>query len=323
MRIVSPGFVIREAPDDARRRRLGRAVSALIVAGWALAALTADLQGTQADRNAWLLAGIGIVTGITWGTKRFDEHGETSLQILLVAASLQATAATLAFDRGIVAAFPFALLLAVAAGQVGRTRSQVAAQAGVLVAGQLMAAAFGPDRAPQALDAALGLVVSIALLAAASAAVRELREQPVEDIGDIGRLHDRLAAAVAAHPERFAVLTMDVSGLQSDGLADVRRTLAAQVRGSDVVARDGDDAFSILAPDTDGAGAAALARRIADAMADYRRAETGHLNAAIGIAVYPEDGRTPDELLASADAALAQQRAAGGRRMRIVSPALR
>ncbi|HEY8581540.1 MAG TPA: diguanylate cyclase [Capillimicrobium sp.] len=316
MRIVRPGAAVAEDPALARRRLLGRVVSLLIVAGWAITALSAQLQGTQADRNAWLLAAIGAVTGLTWATKRYDEQSPASLQVLLLAASLQATAAALAFDREVIAAWPFAVLLAVAAGQVGRTRAEVVGHAAALAAGQLAAAAVGPDRAAGAMDAAIVLAPSIFLLAAASAAWSELRDRAAD--GADARLHDRLAEAVAGDPERLAVLTMDVRGLDAERVAEVRAALAGQVRGGDLIARSSADGLSILATDTDGEGAAALARRIESAMREHRHSETGALQAAIGIAVYPDDGRTADELLARADAALAQ-RAPAAPRLRVVA----
>lgn len=318
MRIVRPGTVVAEDPALVRRRQLGRVVALLIVAGWTIAALSAHLQGTQADRNAWLLAAIGVVVGVTWATKRYDEQPDASLQILLFAASLQATAATLAFDRGVIAAWPFAILLAVAAGQVGRTRPEVIGQAGFLALGQLLAAAIGPDRAPNAMDAAIVLAPSIMLLATASAAWRELRS----DAGtttDAERLHELLTDAVADEPDGLAVLTMDVHGVDADRVAELRRALAATVRGGDLVARSSDDGLSIVASGADGEGAEALARRIEEAMREHRHAETGALQAAIGIAVYPEDGRTADELLARADAVLADRKAVAEPRLKVVS----
>lgn len=316
MRIVRPGAAVAGNPALARRRVLGRAVSLLIVAGWALTALGAELQGTAADRNAWLLAGIGAVSGLTWATKRFDREGAGSLQVLLVAASLQAIAAALAFDRGVIAAWPFAVLLALAAGQVGRTRMEVAGQAALLAAGTVLAAALGPDRAAGAMEAAVVLAPSILLLAAASRGWAELRAEA----GEPGEapLRTRLAEAVARDPERLAVLTMDLDGLDAERVAEVQRALAGQVRGEDVVARSGADGLSILASDTDDEGAAALARRVQAAMREYRHGETAALQAAIGIAVYPRDGKTADELLARADAALAERRLSD-RRLRVVA----
>lgn len=303
MRIVSPGVAVDRVLEDARRRALGLAVCGAIVLGWVVTAVSAELQGTLADANALLLAGIGVVTGLTWATRRFGRRSETSLQVLLVAGTLQATAAALAFDRGVVAAWPFALLLAACAGQVGRDGREVAGHVALIVGGQALAALLGPDRADTAALAASVLVPALALTAIASAAARGLRDEREARRADAHRLHAQLAAAVARNPARFAVLTMDGSGLDRVDLADL---LADQVRETDQVLVAGGDRCSIVAADTDGAGAAALAARIEQAMLEFHRAETGELNAAIGVAVYPDDGRTPDELLASAAAAARQ-----------------
>jgi diguanylate cyclase (GGDEF)-like protein len=105
-----------------------------------------------------------------------------------------------------------------------------------------------------------------------------------------------------------------VHGMDTPNIAAFGEALSGQLRGSDLVAQTSGDQMSVVA-DTDAEGAAVLARRIEDAMAAYTRDEVSHLNAAIGIAMYPADGRTPDELLASADAALAQMRAAAAAAM--------
>ncbi len=318
MKIVSPGAAVRETPSDLRRSRLGRLVCAVIVAGWAITALLASVLGTLADRNAYLLAAVGAATGLTWATKRFGDQPARSLQVLLLAASLQACAAAIAFDRGVIAAWPFAILLAVVAGEVGRTRAEVAWQAGVLAAGQLLAGVVGPDRAAGAGTAALASAAAIMVLALGGRLLREHRASAGDERAlavDTHRLHERLAASVAGDPQRFAVLTMDVHGLDTPAIAAFGDALAGQLRGGDLVARSAGDQVSVVA-DTDAAGASALARRIEQAMAQYVRDEVGQMNAAIGIAMYPADGRTPDELLASADAALAEVRAAAAEAMR-------
>lgn len=324
MKIVSPGIAVRDTPSDIRRSRLGRLTCAAIVIGWALTALGASLQGTMADRNAWLLAAVGAATGLTWATKRWSEQSDRSLQVLFAAASLQACAAGIAFDRGVTAAWAFALLLALLAGQIAGPRRIVAAQATLLAAGQLLAATLGPDRAATAAETGLVVAAAVLLIAMASRAARELHDQSSQArtiAGDADRLHDRLAASVAADPERFALLTMDVHGLDAGAISALGRRLAEQVRGEDLVARASADSLTIVA-DTDEIGAAALARRVEEAMAQYQLDEIGQLNAAIGIAIYPQDGRTPDALLASADAALEQLRAAAGA-LKVTASALR
>jgi GGDEF domain-containing protein len=322
MKIVSPGVAVREAPQDVRRRRLARLTCTAIVAGWSLTGLVAVASGAHADRNAWLLAAIGVTTGLTWATRRWTQLRDAALQILLVAASLQATAATLAFDRGVIAAAGFALMVGLLAGLVGRTPLLLAAQTALIVAGQLLAAAFGPDRASDAVTTALAVSVAVVVLAGASAATRVAVDRAAGRrrlSRDARMLHERLAEALASDPERFALLHLDLAGVADDRLGELRDALAGQLRGGDFVAHTAEDGVSILAR-TDGPGAKALARRLAAAVATYQREDVGALNATIGIALYPEDGRTPDELLASADAALAARRDASSR-LRIVAPA--
>ena len=169
------------------------------------------------------------------------------------------------------------------------------------------------------------MTVAIVLLAGATAAVAAARGRSLRLrrlTADARMLHQRLTEALAADPERFALLTLDLDGIDGAGLGDLHETLAGQVRGQDFVARSSADGFSILAQ-TDGAGAEALARRIQAAVSAYHREEIGALNASIGIAVYPQDGRTPEQLVASADAAMAERRAAEARSLRIASPAVR
>jgi len=324
MRIVSPGTVVREASEDLCRTRLARLTCVTIVAGWTVTALVAVLAGASPSRNAWVLAAGGVITGVAWAACRWDEQDDRAVQILLVAASLQAAAATLAFDHGAIVAGPFfALMLAPLAGLVGRGARAFALQVSVLAGGQLLVAAFGPHRGPDAMVVSIAAAGTIVALAAASAAAARARSQRMRRLtADARMLHQRLTEALAADPERFALLTLDLSGLDRAGLGRLQETLAGEVRGRDVVARSGDDVFSILAQ-TDGPGAEALARRIQAAVSAYHRDEIAALNASIGIALYPQDGRTPDELLGSADAALVERRAAQARGLRIVSPAVR
>jgi hypothetical protein len=307
MKIVSPGVAVRETPLDHRRSRLGRLTCAAIVGGWALTMADAALQDVSIARNAWLLGAVGIVLGLTWGTKRWEQQRDSSLLVLLAAASLQAVAAALAFDHGAAVAWPFALVVAVVIGKVARTRTEVAGQLALLVAGTVAAAAIGPQRGADAVPFAAIMAAVCAMVAATSRLTAEVSQRASrtrEVLGDLETLHQRLAATVASDPQRFAVLTMDVQGMNATEIADFQLSLAQHVRGDDLVARSSSEGFSIVV-DTDAMGAMALARRIEHAMARYRQEEIGELNSSIGIAMYPEDGRTPNELLASADAALA------------------
>jgi diguanylate cyclase (GGDEF)-like protein len=135
---------------------------------------------------------------------------------------------------------------------------------------------------------------------------------PLTGVGNYRKLHERLHAATAADPRRFALLTLDVDRfkeineahghLEGDRLLqEVGRVLVENVRGGDVVARQGGDEFSVLIPDSTEEGAAMLARRIEEALATIAAADDAPVRASIGVAVYPRDGATPDDLLESAD----------------------
>jgi diguanylate cyclase (GGDEF)-like protein len=141
------------------------------------------------------------------------------------------------------------------------------------------------------------------------------RCDPLTGVANYRRLHERLTASVAADPKRLAVLTLDVDQfkaineryghLEGDRLLqEVGQTLMESVRGSDVVARQGGDEFAVLASETDEAGARLLAERIEKALERIHVADHKHVRASVGIAVYPGDGRTPEDLLERADVEL-------------------
>ena len=126
---------------------------------------------------------------------------------------------------------------------------------------------------------------------------------PLTGVGNYRKLHERLHAATAVDPQRFALLTLDVDSfkeindahghLEGDRLLqEVGRVLVENVRGTDVVARQGGDEFSVLLPESDEAGAALLARRIEDALATIAAADAAPVRASIGVAVFPQDGAT-------------------------------
>lgn len=89
-------------------------------------------------------------------------------------------------------------------------------------------------------------------------------------------------------------------------------------RESDLLGRYGPDSFLLILPDSNGQGAEFAARRHLDHL--YRRPivlpghEPLYLDISVGIALFPVDGLTSGELLASASDALATARRLGGRR---------
>jgi diguanylate cyclase (GGDEF)-like protein/PAS domain S-box-containing protein len=126
-----------------------------------------------------------------------------------------------------------------------------------------------------------------------------------------------LASAKRTHEPR-AVLLMDLDGFKqvNDSLGhdegdallqQVGKRLVATLRETDTIARLGGDEFAILPADaTDLAAAAAIAWKIKAACAAgfQLNGEVVHVSASIGIALYPEHGKTAAELLRRADIAM-------------------
>ena len=150
---------------------------------------------------------------------------------------------------------------------------------------------------------------------------------------------DRLvqALAVAARARRrVALLYLDLDGFKEindslghragdELLRTVAERLAGSIRGGDTIARLGGDEFAVIqielrsAPD-----AAALADRLMVAAARPVRIAQQEVvvGTSVGIAIFPEDGGTADELCANADVALYSAKSAGRARMAYYRPEL-
>ncbi len=101
----------------------------------------------------------------------------------------------------------------------------------------------------------------------------------------------------------------------SQALTEVGRLLRQTVREIDMVARYGGDEFVIILPQTDPAGAMVIAERIREAIQEATLL-TGmgldvRLTASLGVASYPDQGRTRDELIHKADAAMYKVKESG------------
>ena len=97
-------------------------------------------------------------------------------------------------------------------------------------------------------------------------------------------------------------------------LVEVARRLTTTMRQVDAVARLGADEFVMLVHQADLQRAEGAARRLIEAFQAPFVVDGMNLTltASIGIALYPGDGTTPDELLQAADAAMTDLKSAGG-----------
>jgi diguanylate cyclase (GGDEF)-like protein len=171
---------------------------------------------------------------------------------------------------------------------------------------------------------ALALVAPVALAAALIRARIDARHaglmhlahvDPLTGLGNGRLLRTRLSYEITRHRRhrrRLAVFMLDLDGFKSvndrfghvagdEVLREVARQLARTVREQDTVVRQGGDEFCVLAPETGWREAESMAERLGFAVA---RAVGGlqNVSASIGFAVFPDQGATPETLLASADA---------------------
>jgi diguanylate cyclase (GGDEF)-like protein/putative nucleotidyltransferase with HDIG domain len=137
---------------------------------------------------------------------------------------------------------------------------------------------------------------------------------------NVRELHRRLDTAFA-RPDRasspLSLLLIDFDHFKSvnDELGHQHGDLVLQIgariaraaaRAQDTVARYGGDELAILATDTSGVGGQRLAYRIVDAVhaAAVATIPGKFLTFSVGVATYPEDALTAQELIAAADQAL-------------------
>jgi diguanylate cyclase (GGDEF)-like protein len=126
--------------------------------------------------------------------------------------------------------------------------------------------------------------------------------------------------------EPLAILWVDVDGLKrindSHGheagnvaLKVVADILKASVRQTDTVVRYGGDEFVVVLPHTGGADAQTVADRIQEAVGRQGFMFEGRsfpVELSIGIARFPQDAETPQELLTASDRAMYQQKQTKG-----------
>ncbi|HZN86482.1 MAG TPA: GGDEF domain-containing protein [Burkholderiales bacterium] len=101
-------------------------------------------------------------------------------------------------------------------------------------------------------------------------------------------------------------------------LQHVVKALQGQLRATDVAARYGGDEFVVMLPDTPARGALEVAERIRHAVESAPFAvASAHVpcTVSIGLASFPQDGRTIEALLACADRALYEAKAGGRNRV--------
>jgi diguanylate cyclase (GGDEF)-like protein len=118
--------------------------------------------------------------------------------------------------------------------------------------------------------------------------------------------------------EEFAIIMLDVDGLKeyndvhghlggSGVIKRVAALAAAKLRAIDMLCKYGGDEFVAVLPRTPKRGAALAAERIRRSIEESKfpgERKTGKITMSMGIASFPEDGRTVQDLIERADKAL-------------------
>jgi diguanylate cyclase (GGDEF)-like protein len=139
--------------------------------------------------------------------------------------------------------------------------------------------------------------------------------------------HEIARAQRYEHPVALLMIDIDDFKTYNDtyghpagnwALRDVATILQHACRQTDWVARYGGEEFTVILPETDMAGALVVADRLRRAV--ERESQIGlwfrrPVTISIGVAVYPHDGNTPQELILRADERLYQAKAAGKNRV--------
>jgi diguanylate cyclase (GGDEF)-like protein/excisionase family DNA binding protein len=159
------------------------------------------------------------------------------------------------------------------------------------------------------------------------------RRAQIDDLTGLlnhGTFRERLAMAVEAGAP-FTVLMIDLDRFKlvndtfghaagNDLLRQMAGAIAAASRDTDAAFRYGGDEFAVILSGTNAMDAGPIAERIRAAIAAVVGPGSGlhaaglHLDASAGIATYPIDGATPDDILLAADrACFIAKRSGGGR----------
>ncbi len=152
-------------------------------------------------------------------------------------------------------------------------------------------------------------------------------------------LHERLEQHVRMahrHGDTLAFLFIDLDRFKlindtlghdvgDAALIEVAQRLTRTLRDSDTVARLGGDEFAVLLPEVgDADEAVQMAGKLIAALIEpaHLHGHRLHLNASIGVALYPGHGDSGEELMRNADLAMYQAKQSGSGRVCLFSPQL-
>ena len=181
----------------------------------------------------------------------------------------------------------------------------------------LAGSAFGAAALFFCVPAAVASLAAIRQIEIRQEGLRLLSQQDaLTGLGNRRLLHERLNYEISRHrrhSRRFSVLVLDLDGFKlvndrfghaagDEILREIAKALEKAVRDQDTVTRLGGDEFCVLAPETGWEDADRLAVRLERAV-EHAVGGLDMLGVSIGFSVFPDEGWTPDQLMARADEA--------------------
>jgi diguanylate cyclase (GGDEF)-like protein len=145
---------------------------------------------------------------------------------------------------------------------------------------------------------------------------RQAASDPLTGLANYRHLVDVLDSEIKRSKRtsrEFALLLFDVDGLKlindrhghmvgSQALCRLADVLSSCCRDIDTSSRFGGDEFALVLPETSAKAANGVARRICESLANDEKGPK--LSVSVGVAVYPQNGETIEELLCEADSGL-------------------
>jgi diguanylate cyclase (GGDEF)-like protein len=139
------------------------------------------------------------------------------------------------------------------------------------------------------------------------------------------RRHNHEVSLLLVRPDAFDELTLRFGdAAATDTLSAVAEAIGVNLRATDVPLRLGTFDFGVILPETPSETARMVAERIRLAVGGHRLAladdEAADISVAIGIATFPADATSNEELVAAAQRALNSAAERGGNRTVLTSP---
>jgi diguanylate cyclase (GGDEF)-like protein len=149
---------------------------------------------------------------------------------------------------------------------------------------------------------------------------------PLTDLPNRRALENRIAKEFERskrYPHGFTLMMIDLNDFKrvndayghavgDEALRQVALCMLKAIRESDFLARVGGDEFMLLLPETGKEKAAHMRDKVKQILVtcsmDWATDESPDLSLSVGMAHYPEDGKTLEELMASADKALYKEK---------------